>query len=129
MEKGDSMKEKIIDVHVGRRLRQARSANCMNQESLGKKLGVSFQQIQKYEKGLNRISSSRLWEMSKILGTTIDYFFEGLEGYDKPQTQQDMPRRTIELARQINGIENEDVRDQILSLIRVCKRADYSRIN
>ena len=59
------------DVHVGRRLREARLAKGMTQTDLGVALGVSFQQVQKYEKGMNRIGSSRLWDICKILDVTV----------------------------------------------------------
>lgn len=66
-----------IDRHVGARVRQRRMFIGMSQEQLGERLGLTFQQIQKYEKGTNRISASRLWEMSKILDVPIEFFFEG----------------------------------------------------
>lgn len=66
-----------IDQHVGGRIRQQRMFVGMSQEQLGEKLGLTFQQIQKYEKGANRVSASRLWEMSKIFDVPICFFFEG----------------------------------------------------
>lgn len=66
-----------IDQHVGGRVRQRRMFIGMSQEQLGERLTLTFQQIQKYEKGTNRISASRLWEMSKILEVPIDFFFDG----------------------------------------------------
>ena len=80
-----------IDVHVGSRLRTRRIVVGMSQEKLGDQLGLTFQQVQKYEKGLNRIGASRLYAISRILGTSIQYFFEDLpsdiaEGGD-PSTQ------------------------------------------
>ena len=65
-----------IDVHVGSRLRTRRIVVGMSQEKLGDQLGLTFQQVQKYEKGLNRIGASRLYAISRILGTSIQYFFE-----------------------------------------------------
>lgn len=67
-----------IDVHVGSRLRTRRIIVGMSQEKLGDQLGLTFQQIQKYEKGLNRIGASRLYAISRIMGTSIQYFFEDL---------------------------------------------------
>ena len=66
-----------IDVLVGARLRLRRMALGMSQEKLGEGLGLTFQQVQKYEKGSNRIGASRLWEISCILDAPISYFFEG----------------------------------------------------
>jgi len=68
-----------IDQFVGGRVRQQRMFVGMSQEQLGEKLGLTFQQIQKYEKGANRVSASRLWEMSKIFDVPICSFFEGTE--------------------------------------------------
>jgi len=66
-----------IDVHVGARVKQRREQLDISQEALAANLGVTFQQIQKYERGANRISAGRLFELAKALDTTIPYFFEG----------------------------------------------------
>lgn len=67
-----------VDRHVGRRVAERRLALGYNQSDLGKALGLTFQQIQKYEKGANRISSSKLWDISRFFRVNIDYFFTGL---------------------------------------------------
>ena len=67
-----------IDVHVGKRVRMRRIMLGMSQTSLGDALGMSFQQVQKYEKGTNRISASRLMQISQIFQVAIPFFFEGL---------------------------------------------------
>ena len=74
-----------VDLHVGTRLRQRRDMLRVTQTELAGRLGVSFQQVQKYEKGRNRISASRLWELASALGVPVAYFFEGLD-LDKPGT-------------------------------------------
>lgn len=66
-----------VDVHVGKRLRMFRSACNMSQEVLGVAVGVTFQQIQKYEKGSNRVGASRLYQFAKVLNVDISSFFEG----------------------------------------------------
>jgi len=66
-----------IDKHVGSRVRLRRMLIGMSQEKLGEALGLTFQQVQKYEKGTNRIGASRLHEIARILGVGIDYFYEG----------------------------------------------------
>lgn len=66
-----------IDVLVGKRVRERRQALGVSQESLAEALGVSFQQVQKYENGKNRVSASRLYEIAAALDTSISYFFEG----------------------------------------------------
>jgi len=69
-----------VDIHVGSRVRMQRMLIGMSQEKLGEALGLTFQQVQKYEKGTNRIGASRLYEIGAVLGVPIEYFFEGLEG-------------------------------------------------
>ncbi len=71
-----------IDVHVGARIRMRRQLINMSQERLGELLGITFQQVQKYEKGSNRISASRLFYSAKTLGVPIHFFFEGLPGLE-----------------------------------------------
>ena len=67
-----------IDVHVGQRLRLGRLQRGLSQESLGSEVGVSFQQIQKYEKGSNRIGAGKLYEFARVLGVDVGYFYEDL---------------------------------------------------
>ena len=72
----------FIDVHVGNRIRMRRQIVGMSQEKLGELLGITFQQIQKYEKGSNRISASRIYYAAKTLGVPVHFFFEDLPGVD-----------------------------------------------
>ena len=67
-----------IDVHVGKRIRIRRKVLNMSQQELADKLGLTFQQVQKYESGMNRVSASRLWDLSVVLGTPLIFFFHGL---------------------------------------------------
>jgi transcriptional regulator with XRE-family HTH domain len=69
-----------IDVQVGTRVRLRRMLIGMSQERLGELLGLTFQQVQKYEKGVNRIGAGRLFQVAHILGVPIDYFYEGVNG-------------------------------------------------
>ena len=69
-----------VDVHVGGRVRLRRMLLGMSQEKLGEHLGLTFQQVQKYEKGANRIGASRLFELARILGVNVQFFFEDLPG-------------------------------------------------
>jgi transcriptional regulator with XRE-family HTH domain len=69
-----------IDVHVGNRVRMRRMLIGMSQEKLGDQLGLTFQQVQKYEKGSNRVSASRLFQMSQILGVTVQFFYDDMPG-------------------------------------------------
>lgn len=70
----------VVDVHVGGKLRVRRKLLGKSQEQLAEDLGVTFQQVQKYERGANRVSASKLYEAASALSTPIGYFFEGLEG-------------------------------------------------
>jgi ribosome-binding protein aMBF1 (putative translation factor) len=74
-EKG-SRRPNPIDVHVGSRVRFRRMLLGMSQEKLGDKLGLTFQQIQKYEKGINRIGASRLFDLAQVLGVSVQFFYE-----------------------------------------------------
>ncbi len=69
-----------VDVHVGKRVRHRRWMVGMTQQQLGEIVGIKFQQIQKYETGMNRISASRLWDIASALEVNISFFFEGYEG-------------------------------------------------
>ncbi len=68
-----------VDAHVGKRIRQRRWLIGMTQQQLAGKVGIKFQQIQKYETGANRVSASRLWDISDALDVQVSFFFEGLE--------------------------------------------------
>lgn len=73
-----SEESKVIDRHVGMRLRLLRLNHKMSQTELGDRVGVTFQQIQKYERGANRIGASRLWNLCEIFGAEPNFFFDGL---------------------------------------------------
>lgn len=68
-----------IDIHVGKRLCLRRQLLRMSQSDLSQKLGITFQQVQKYEKGINRISASRLWDFSQVLNVPVGYFFADID--------------------------------------------------
>ena len=69
-----------VDVHVGKRIRHRRWMNGTTQQQLAEAVGIKFQQIQKYETGMNRVSASRLWDIANVLGVPVSFFFEGIEG-------------------------------------------------
>lgn len=77
-----------IDIHVGSRLKLRRTMMGMTQEKLGEQLGVTFQQVQKYEKGTNRIGASRLQEISEILGAPVSFFFEEASPMNVPRADE-----------------------------------------
>ena len=121
------------DVHIGRRLREARLARGLSQGALGKKLGVTFQQVQKYESGANRIGGSRLWDISRILDVAVSYFFEGLSAPNKAVEQADeagggpLTRRSLQLAKEIDSIRDEAIKLQVLRLVKAITKANQAR--
>ena len=78
-----------IDLYVGSRVRMRRSLLGMSQERLAAELGVTFQQVQKYERGLNRIGASRLWDLAQVLGVNVDFFYQDIDR----QTSDQSPRK------------------------------------
>ena len=112
------------DVHIGRRLREARLARGLSQDVMGKKLGITYQQIQKYESGANRIGGSRLWDMCRLLDVPVGFFFEGLMNSQEADQKQDeehaeiLSRRCLTLAREIESIRDDAVKMRIAGLIK-----------
>ncbi len=81
-----------MDIHVGQRIRQRRWLVGMTQQALASKVGIKFQQIQKYETGANRVSASRIWEISKVLDVPVTYFFDDFsEGSDEKNDDHGLP--------------------------------------
>jgi transcriptional regulator with XRE-family HTH domain len=126
-----------VDVYVGGRVRLRRIFLGYSQEKLGQALGLTFQQIQKYERGINRISASTLYELSRLLDVSMEFFFEGAEGgiakatrprpglatevvgKTRPQDPDVMARReTILLVSRYYKLPSDDVRREILGLLR-----------
>ena len=118
-----------VDVHVGSRIRMRRQIINMSQERLGELLGITFQQVQKYEKGSNRISASRLYYTAKTLGVPVQFFFEDLPGSEEPGMreggEQDnfmsslMTAEGIQLAKAFRDADNTTKRKLIASLARL----------
>ena len=119
-----------VDVYVGSRLRLRRILLGMSQQKLSDALGVTFQQLQKYENGSNRISASRLYQLSRLLGVPISFFFSDYSEGASPQpqaeqqvaeemTHPEMSRReTLVLVRSYYKIKDPSVRQQLLDLLR-----------
>lgn len=114
-----------VDVQVGARIRTRRLLVGMNQETLARALGLTFQQVQKYEGGANRVSASRLSEIAAILEVPISYFFSELDEPDlHPDPQETIARErlqrpeTIELVRAYYAITDERVRQQFLDMVK-----------
>lgn len=108
------------DVYVGARLREARILNRLTQTDLANRLGISFQQVQKYEKGTNRIGASRLFKMTVILGVSVSFFFEGLA--DKNRVDQKLSKQSLQLAIELDRIDHTDVRNAFLFLLEKFKK-------
>lgn len=77
-----------IDAHVGKRIRHRRWMVGLTQQQLAERVGIKFQQIQKYETGMNRVSASRLWNIAETLGVPISFFFEGLDDTRESATSE-----------------------------------------
>ncbi|MCK0096366.1 helix-turn-helix domain-containing protein [Yoonia sp. F2084L] len=118
-----------VDVHVGKRIRHRRWMNGTTQQQLAEAVGIKFQQIQKYETGMNRVSASRLWDIAKVLGVNVSFFFEGLDApVTTDATGTDMPgdiltdKEALELLRSYYAIP-ENQRRRLFDLARVLSEA------
>jgi transcriptional regulator with XRE-family HTH domain len=114
-----------VDAHVGKRIRHRRWMIGMTQQQLADKVGIKFQQIQKYETGMNRVSASRLWDIAETLGVTIAFFFDGLAEGDVPKAAgADMmaDKEALELVRSYYAIP-EAQRRRLFDLARVLSDA------
>jgi transcriptional regulator with XRE-family HTH domain len=123
-----------IDVYVGARVRARRLLIGMNQETLARELGLTFQQVQKYEGGTNRISASRLSQIADVLGVSIDYFYQGLEpdgampSPPEQQAQERMQRpETIELIRSYYAIPDPEARERFLQMVKTVAQSQRPR--
>src|SRR5262252_8632904 len=93
-----------IDVHVGSRVRLRRTLLGMSQERLGEALGLTFQQVQKYERGVNRVGASRLFDLSRVLDVPISFFFDDMPDSLASTYGGHMSRRTTGLSDTPNGL-------------------------
>lgn len=122
-----------VDLHVGARVRARRLLIGMNQETLANRLGLTFQQVQKYEGGANRVSASRLAEIAEILGVTVDYFFQGLQepgaSADGDQGIRERLQRpeAIDLIRAYYAIEDQRIRNQFLDMVKLVAETQSTR--
>ncbi len=124
----------FVDVHVGKRLKIKRSLLGLSQEKLAEAIGLTFQQIQKYERGMNRVSAGRLYELSRILEVPVTYFYEGLkstngtsqaqyglsdnkqEGFKNDDVMQS--KETLDLVRTYYAIKDPEMRKDIMKFIK-----------
>src|SRR6266852_8380603 len=118
-----SDKPNPIDVHVGTRVRLRRTLLGMSQEKLGESLGLTFQQVQKYERGANRIGASRLWDLSRVLDCPVAFFFEEMD----QQTASASPRNLSVETPDLEPREGDQMtKRETLELVRAYYRIkDY----
>jgi len=119
-----------VDIHVGKRIRDRRKEVRVSQEKLAEQLGLTFQQVQKYEKGANRVSASKLYEIATALQASIEYFFRGLVDPSQPYVgmaeEHDSPfvhdfittAEGRELTTEFPRIEDPLVRKRVLELVK-----------
>ncbi len=105
-----------VDVHVGGRVKACRTLIGMSQEELEKHIGVTFQQIQKYENGMNRISASKLWVISLVLGRPISWFFEGIGKQKRKGDDLLAKRETLQFVRYLSACD-PDVQKHLAAMI------------
>jgi transcriptional regulator with XRE-family HTH domain len=124
----------LIDTHVGARLRLRRMLLGMSQEKLGESLGLTFQQVQKYEKGVNRVGASRLFDLAQVLGVPVQYFYDELDpgsvdsnnmarGFGERSTDTYVvdflgTREGLELNKAFTKVSDPKVRRAIIDLVR-----------
>jgi transcriptional regulator with XRE-family HTH domain len=153
MKQGNKIKEdnepNLVDVHVGKRIRLRRNILHITQQQLAEMLGLTFQQVQKYEKGLNRVGASRLWDISRVLDVPMNFFFEDMDelsaarsprmlrrnyeerGYlreDRPVIDNDPMKRaeTLELVRAYYKIPNRAIAKKLFDAIVLLSKSTYN---
>ncbi|MDX1975522.1 MAG: helix-turn-helix transcriptional regulator [Rickettsiales bacterium] len=121
-----------IDAHVGKRLRLRRTMMGLSQESVAKAIGVTFQQVQKYEKGSNAMNASRLVEFARFMNVPVSYFFEGLDEFSANTSQVGFgednavafehktvsDRESLEMMKAFKRIKEQVVRKRLADMVR-----------
>ena len=124
-----------IDVHVGGRVRLRRTLLGLSQEKLGEMIGLTFQQVQKYERGSNRVGASRLFDLSRVLDVPMSFFFEDMNDQPPPKPSRKRgaseerstfagsaapiaKRETLELVRAYYKIDDTEVRKKVFDLVK-----------
>jgi transcriptional regulator with XRE-family HTH domain len=122
----DAKQPNQVDIHVGERIRVRRKQLHMTQEALALVLGLTFQQVQKYERGLNRITAGRLYDMARVLDTPVAFFFEGLVGHTPPRAFREdadppppLPPETADLVEAFARITSSRQRRKLVEMARV----------
>lgn len=108
----------VADRHVGARIRERRVMMGLSQQQLAKMIGVTYQQAHKYERGLNRISAGRLFEIGQVLGVPVAWFFDGLTADSAELEASPRQRMCLELARNFALIDNEKHQEALSQMAR-----------
>jgi transcriptional regulator with XRE-family HTH domain len=134
--KRNNMTKQEVDIHVGKRLRQRRTMLGLSQEALAKAVGITFQQVQKYEKGANAMSASRLYEFACFMRVPVAHFFEGLDAQSEPsltpaagfsETARESfdhavapvsDRESLEMMKAFKRIREQAMRKRLADLVR-----------
>jgi transcriptional regulator with XRE-family HTH domain len=106
-----------IENHVGQKIRERRTMLGLTQQQLADLIGVTYQQAHKYERGINRVSAGRLFEISQVLGVEVSFFYEGLNS--NQDSVNERQRMCLDLARNFTNIKNEKHQDALSMLCRV----------
>lgn len=133
-----------VDVHVGNRVRHRRTLLGLSQEGVAQAIGLTFQQVQKYERGANRIGASRLWDLSRALECSVAYFFEEMEDQTANFSPRNLKgvhaevapiaddsvnnRETLELVRAYTHIKNHGVRRRIYDLAKTLSTTEEADV-
>ena len=107
-----------IDRHVGARIRERRIMLGLSQQQMADMIVVTYQQVHKYERGINRISAGRLYEITRVLNVPITYFFEGLDITEDDESLNPRQRMCLELARNFASISNQRHQEALSQLAR-----------
>lgn len=116
-----------VDVHVGKKLKLRRINLGLSQQELGKMLKITFQQVQKYEKGVNRVSCGKLYQLSNVLDVPLTYFFDGLEGSNdnssrvsncKDVDYEDLNKEILTISRLLNKVSDKKKKKNLVETIK-----------
>ncbi len=113
-----SARASLADRHVGARIRERRVMLGLSQQQLAQMIGVTYQQAHKYERGFNRISAGRLYDIALVLGVPVSWFFEGLSADDETQAVTPRQRMCLELARNFAAIDNIKHQEALSNMAR-----------
>ena len=129
-----------VDVHVGQRIKLRRTLMGMTQGKLGEYIGLTFQQIQKYERGANRVSASKIWQLGNVLDVPVSYFFEEMPesvketfpGYQGEDETNEIPeeylvlhrRQTLELVKTFSNLKDPVIRKRVIDVVRAITQSE-----